>query len=297
MKLNIPEFQVGKDKAEKYILNLCKDLGCSISDRKDLTKIKEIDFGGRHYKINLPKEVDIVRKSGKADVLQRLFDSKDPFLNMFPGMSVATTAPGLKINITSSYGSHSVSVNAPGFIEAPEISFSDDISFYRKEAVVMFNQDDIPGFARAYRAYLLSCISLLDCVIHRYAFHIKALIPSTHDYANTKVLDSICSFDEKLEAWMTTFAAHKIDEYKKSKYWSKFIELKTKRNEIVHSVNPHIGYDIKDSVKYLNYVQDGVGGFLAELRKYAGQSENIGFIRQVKTQAEITIITNPRTSV
>ncbi|AEG02371.1 hypothetical protein [Methylomonas methanica] len=290
MKLSIAEIQVGKDKAEKYILNLCKELGLQINTRKELSKTIRFNSSDKIIEINFPKEIDYVRKNGRAFVLQIMADSNDHYLNMSHGISVSSNARCGKIKLESNYGSHSVVVGSHSLIQAPEISFSDDISFYRKQAVIKFNENDLPGFARAYRGYLQSCVSLLDCFVHRYTFHIKSMIPSMKEYENTEVLDSKCSLEERLDAWVYTFATHKMDEYKNSKYRSKFIELKTKRNEIVHAIQPHIAYDIKESVKYLNYVQDGVGGFMAELRKYSGFSENVGFIRHVKTQAEIKII-------
>lgn len=290
MKLSIPKFQVGKERSEKYVLRLCKDLKLPIRNKKDLTKILNINSSDKPTQIKLLDEVDFVRKNGKANILQHMFDANDRFLNTPVSMAILGPDCGLKIQMSSNYGNHATNISFPGSIEAPEVSFSDDISYYRRDAVNSFNSDDIHGFTRAYRAYLQCCVSLIDCFIHRYTFHVKELIPSTDEYENTAVLDSRKSIEERLEAWITTFATHRLDAYKNSKQRSKFLELKRQRNEIVHPVYPSIGYSVKNAVKYLNFVQDGVGGLMSELRKYTGYSENIGFIRQVKTQAEIKFV-------
>lgn len=289
MKLLMPKFQVGKERSEKYVLRLCKDLKLPIRHRKDLKKVLTIN-NSKRTKIKLRDEVSFVRQNGKANRLQQMFDANDRYLNTPVSMAMIGTDCGLKIQMNSNYGNHATNISFPGSMEAPEVSLSNDISHYRGEAVECFNSNDIHGFTRAYRAYLQCCVSLIDCFIYRYTFHVKELIPSTSEYQNTAILDSRKPIEERLEAWITTFATHKLDIFINSKQRSKFLELKKQRNEIIHPAQPCIGYSVKTVVKYLNYVQDGVGGLMAELRKYSGYSENIGFIRQIKTQAEIKIV-------
>ena len=115
------------------------------------------------------------------------------------------------------------------------------------------------------------------------------MIPSMDEYANTEALDSRRSIEEKIEAWVTTFAAHKSAEVRNSKHRSKFLELKSQRNSIVHPSEPTVAYQATKVVKYLNYSGEGVGGFLAELRRHAGAADDIGFISQVRTQPDIFV--------
>lgn len=288
MKLTIPEFHVGRAKAEKYIALLCKELNLPVPKGQEFAGIITINNGHKSTEIHLAKEVESVRRNGKADILQMIFDSSDTFLNTPLSIDV-TTSGGLKVKIESKYGSHSSVVNSPGFIEAPETSFSQDIVFYRKQAVQLFNRQDKPGFARAYRGYLQSCVSLVECFIHRYTFHVKNMIPSMQEFDNTATLDSRSSIDDRLDAWMNTFAIHKMKDFKNSKSRLKFLELKIQRNAIVHPSYPSVPYEVKDTIKFLDYCQDGVGGLLGDLRNYAGYSENIGFIKQIRSQGEVRI--------
>jgi hypothetical protein len=273
------EHRLRREKAEKYIFDLCKQLN--------------IQAGPNSF-VNVQHEIDFAIKHGRADVLQSIFDSSDRFLNSPMSIGMGGNVPGLKVEMASNYGNHKSSINNHGLIEAPEISFSKEITFYRKEAVIAFNNDDLSNFARCYRAFLQSSVSLVECFIHRYVCHIRALIASTKEYVNTETLDSRRSIEDRLDAWMQTFATHRMEEFKSSKSRSKFIELKMQRNSLVHPSQPTIPYEVRNVVKYLNFVQDGVGGLLSDLRRFSGYNENIGFIRQVKTEPEIRIIKNHR---
>jgi hypothetical protein len=189
--------------------------------------------------------------------------------------------------VASNYGSHTTALDGDGYIEAPEVSFSDELALYRREAVNCFNSGDLIGFCRNYRAFLQSSVSLVECVLHRYTFHARELIPSMAFYENTAVLDSRVGLEARLEAWMQTFAAHKMEDFKQSASRSKFIELKEQRNQIVHPSSPTIGYSVKSVVKYMNFSQSGVGGLLHDLRQYSGDSTLIGFIQHVRTLPDI----------
>jgi len=288
----MPEFNLGTEKAEKYVLQLCRELDIPIKKRRDLNNTIRITSKENSTKINLQKEIEYTKKNGKALTLQIMLDSKDRFLNT--PLSIGTTGDvgGLKLEMSSRYGEHISTAQCPGVIEAPEVSFAGDIAYFRRETVHTFNNNNLSGFSRSYRGYLQSSVSLIDCFLHRYTFHVKDMIPSTRKYINTEILDSRKPIEDRLEAWMMTFAYHKIDEYKNSKQRSKFIELKKQRNIIVHPSTPSIPYGVKEVVKYLNYAQEGIGGLLSELRKYTEHTENIGFIRQVTTQPAVIIRKN-----
>lgn len=284
------QYHLGKDKAEKYVLALCNKLNISVPSRGSLKKEITVRTGARYVKIDLALEVDTAMKNGRALTLQLLLDSTDRYLNT--PVSLGTISGGLKIGVkmTSIYGSHTSALEGDGYIEAPEVSFSDELTFYRKEAVSSFNSGDLAGFCRSYRGYLQSSVSLVECFLHRYTFHVKGLIPSMAFYENTAVLDSRVGLEARLDAWMQTFAAHRIEEFRQSAARSKFIELKSQRNQIVHPSSPTIGYSVKSMVKYMNFSQCGVGGLLQELRQYSGDSPHIGFIQHIRTLPEIRLM-------
>lgn len=285
MKLVAYEFHLGKEKAEKYVISLCKNLKLPINNPKQLLENILIDS----EVINLKDEVDNVARFGKAKVLQNLHDQNDRFLNSCLSLGYIKEG-GVKITMTSNYGNWSANLNSSGLIESPELSLAEDLCFYQRQIITEFNNKNLTEFTRAYRGLLLASVSIIDCFINRYLHHIKTMIPSTKDYQNTAILDSRDSIESRLEAWMMTFATHKLEDFKESKKRLKFFELKQQRNFIVHPSAPTITYKIEDVVKITNYIQDGIGGLMSELRVYAGQTEYIGFIQQIKTMPKIRII-------
>jgi hypothetical protein len=277
VKLTIPEYQTDIATAQRYVLSLWKELSFPELNKHQLNEEIKIPLkNGQEISIDMPKEIECARKNGKAHNLQFYFDQQDKILNTPFSLAMLTVGVELRGQIKISYDSHTSESPFPGLIEAPETSFSTDIAFYRKEAVRNLNEANLEAFARSYRAYLQSCISLVDCFVYRYFFHAK--------------IDSRASLDERLGIWISTFATDKQDEYKRSSKFSKFMELKKQRNNMVHPASPSVPYGVKEVVKFLNYAKDGIGGFLAELRRYAGEKEDIGFIRLVRTQQDIKII-------
>lgn len=285
LKLAMYKHHLGKDKSEKYVLSLCKKLGIPTTG-----KVVSIESGGHTQQIDLSKEISYVMENGCANVLQSMHDSRDHFLSPPMSLGISSDVPGLRINLSSNYCGHSSVVADAGHIEPPELSFSTEICLYRQDAVESMNRGDLPTFCRNYRAFLQSSVSLIECFLHRYTFHVKNLIPSMDEYHNTAILNSRGGLEERLDAWIQTFATHREEDFKRSASRSKFIELKTQRNSIVHPSLPTIGYSIKDVVKYLNYARDGIGGLLSDLRTYSGASPDIGFIRKIATLPEIRII-------
>ncbi len=287
MKLVLYEILLGKSKAQNYVLKLCKQLKYPYVEKKALDKASfDINVKGKIKRIFLKDEVENVMKTGRAKFLQDVFDQRDSFLK--PTIDISTTSSNL--NIKSETGSFQTEVSGPGLIEPPEKSLTKDISYYRILAVKEFNQGDISGFARAYRSYLFGCVSLVDCFLYRYYFHIQELPnPDIKKYDNILKLGSHAPVVDRIDAWLITFTGCGKEQICSLKEYSKFMELKKLRNEIVHPKNPAVSYQVTDVVRYLNYASDAVGGLLTRLRVLARQNENIGFIREMVFLPEIKI--------
>ncbi|EIX4889969.1 hypothetical protein MDT00_004176 [Vibrio vulnificus] len=290
MEAELHETRVGKDKAEKYILQVWRDLNLPKISKKHLYKeVKISQQQADPFTIDLKSEIEFVRKNGKAKVLQEMLDRNDRFLSSPISISIMGDEAGMKFDLGSKYAGYSESVKFPGGIESPEVSFADDITHYRKEAYKAIIANDFSGLTRAYRSYLQCAVSLIDCFLHKYTFHINGLVPNSTEYTNVATLNSQAPLEDRLDAWIATFAAHKHEEFKSSKYRSKFIELKGKRNGIVHPTHPMYSYSVKEMVKFLNYAPEAVGGLLAQLRSFAETTENIGFIQQMKSEPLIQL--------
>lgn len=69
MKLTIQEFHVVREKAEKYVTLPCKELNLPVPKGQEIGGIITINNGPKRTEIHLAKEVESVRKTGKADLL------------------------------------------------------------------------------------------------------------------------------------------------------------------------------------------------------------------------------------
>lgn len=281
MKLNRSDFFVGKDKATSHVIHLAKALNIEIPKYKNLSEDLILKNDTKSFRLNFSEEIDQVIKSGRSNMLQTWFDANDRFLKPALEMSMESSIPGLEITMASSIGSHTAQASSNGVIESPELALARDICFYHKQTCDLYNNGDMAGFSRSFRGFLHSCVALVDCFLFRYTFHIKEMEINTSDYLNTLTLDSKARIEDRLEAWMQTFATTDLAQFANWKERSQFMELKSKRNEFTHPTVPSVSFDPKEVAKYLNYGATGVGGMLAKMRKASGASEKIGFIYQV----------------
>jgi hypothetical protein len=261
LEADLHKIRVGKEKAEKYVLQIWRDLNLPKIQKKHLYReVKISQQQAQPFTIDLKNEIEFVRINGKAKALQQMLDFNDRFLSSPISIAIMGDETGMKFDLDSQYANYSESVKFPGGIESPEISFADDITHYRKEAYKAILANDFSGLTRSYRSYLQCAVSLVDCFLHKYTFHVNTFVPNSTEYTNIATLNSQAPLEDRLDAWVRTFAAHKQKEFKSSKYRSKFIELKGKRNGIVHPTYPMYSYSVKEMVKFLNYAPDAIGG-------------------------------------
>jgi hypothetical protein len=283
-----PDLYLGKDKATRHVIYLAKTLKIAVPKPKSFAEDIFITNDAKTFRINFKEEIDHTCKHGRANMLQSWFDAGDRFLQPAIEMSASGTAPGLRFHLTSTLGSHTAQVSNHGALESPELALTRDIAYFHKETCERYNIRDIEGFSRNFRGFLHSAVSLVDCFLFRYAFHIRDIIPDPSQYINTLTLDSRASVIERLEAWLMTFAPSELESFKEWKERSQFIELKNKRNEFTHPAVPTITFEPKEVAKYLNYGATGVGQLLGRLRRTGSITDKIGFIHQVSHLPTVT---------
>lgn len=289
MKLSRSEICVGKDRATKHVVYLAKALDISVPKHREFKRDILLKTEKKNFRINFSEEVEHTIKHGKANMLQAWFDAEDRFLQPAIEMASFGSVPGITFTMTSSLGSHTATVSNHGILESPEIALAKDICFFHRETCELYNSGDISGFSRSFRGFLHSCVSLVDCFLFRYAFHVRDLIGDTSQYLNTLTLDSRAGVLERMDAWMQTFAANEMMSFKDWKERSQFIELKNKRNEFTHPSVPTVVFEPVDVAKYLNYGSTGVGKLLGRMRKASSVTDKIGFIHQVSHLPKVTI--------
>ena len=289
MKLIRSKIYLGKEKATMHVIHLAKALKIIVPKPKKFGEDIILKTEKKDFRINFKEEIEHTQKYGKANMLQMWFDSKDRFLQPAIEMSVLGTVSGLNFELTSTVGSHTANLKTNGVLEAPELALARDICYFHIETCELYNSKDIAGFSRSFRGFLHSCVSLVDCFLFRYAFHIRDIIPDPTQYINTLTLDSRSGVMERLEAWILTFAVNEIESFKDWSERSQFIELKKKRNEFTHPAVPTVTFEPVDVVKYLNYGASGVGKLLGKMRRSSSVTDKIGFIHQVSHLPKVTV--------
>jgi hypothetical protein len=92
--------------------------------------------------------------------------------------------------------------------------------------------------------------------------------------------------EEKVRLWWAVCSDDDPAPFFRSAMWCHFQELRTKRNEILHAVEPISIYGLKDIQVFLNKVQTGVGELLLLLRQ-AHKKPTLGFIEQLRTAPKV----------
>ena len=287
--LNIYQYHLGKDKAERYVKHLAKKLGIPIPHGKDYNMDLLIDFGGSPLRLNFSKLVRETQEHGVPNQLQFIVDSEDRFLQPAIPIAIGAVPKGLKINIGSQMEDSSPLVQIPGFIESPETSLANDILYFRQMTCANSSIGNTEVCARYFRSYLFACISLVDCFLSRYTNVVMGLVGDMDKYENTSTLASMSGIEKRIEAWIKTFAYHEIDNYKRSTEWLYFQKIRVKRNSFVHPSTPSTTYSIREISTYLNYCNKGVGGLLWNFRSYTNENSDIGLIQKVKTAPEVRL--------
>lgn len=283
--LKIDNSHRSKSNAEKYVASILSDLGWPIPKRKDDFHEITIGSGKNTIKYCFEKEVEKAKENGIPGIIQQMNDMQDSYLCGSIPLGASCTGKGIGIKIKSEFRGQSYELNAPGTLEAPEISLANDILFYRKSAVG--NSDDLSNINRCYRGYLQSCISLIDCFLFKYLCTAKSLITDTETYQNLKTLDSKGRIEDRIEAWILTFATHHLSDYKSGHEWKEFKEIKKERNSLVHPVSEIIPYGLDRMVEIFNSVQNGIGGLLKAFRSYSENKRKIGFVERLFTAPKI----------
>ncbi len=120
LEADFREIRVGKEKAEKYVIQILKELNLPKINKKHL--YGEIAINQRlagAFIIDLKGEIDFVRKNGKANILQQMLDQNDRFLSSPISIAIMGDDTGVQIDLGAKYENHSENVKFPGGIESP----------------------------------------------------------------------------------------------------------------------------------------------------------------------------------
>lgn len=228
------------------------------------------------------------RKTGTVRSLRWPRDQKDPFLGGRHSIAVTENMnPGI------AWGGYKSELVGPASYQLIELEFTEDILHYREVACQRSALEQFSALGRAYRAYLFSCISLVEAFLNvDVAFRKFAGTLSEDD--SSKWIRS--SLEHRVETWAArNCSSGAMDSIKQTDAWRDFKELRVARNAVTHSADPFFGISVKVLHQNLNLVREGVGGLLRLLRKHQGL-EMLGFIERLESAPVISFVSALRRS-
>jgi hypothetical protein len=280
--LTIGQYHLFRKEAEEAVINALKQCGYHKPSKKSWGEIDLIITENEQpTQVKFYQLVQKARLSGIAlEGWQRQIDNNDKVFGGF--FSIAT--PNHQLEITNSYAGYSKNLKGPCRSSPVEQELADDILFYRQQACHYSNSTDFSLTCRYYRAYVLSCISLIDAFINRHILLLKFIGFCSEDFQK---LEGAFNLEDKIDLWMKIHATRDLSAIKKTKEWNHFKVLKEERNMLTHAVEPFYGHQISEVANYLNYVRTGIGGLLRLLRNMQRLS-SLGFIERLRTAPKIS---------
>lgn len=281
-----PQFLVQQEprlstkEAETIVDDILKKLGIKLNSaiKKKEYIIKnqgtEKEEKKKYYEL-----VNQVRQYGICGFIQTDLDRQDPVF----GGTFGTSTPNWQIKLTTEWAGYKKEINGPCRNIPSEIDLSEDIEFYKEETCIESSNHDFEMVSRNYRGYLFSSLALVDCYLNRHIilFDFNGMKSSEFDK-----LKNSRNTEERIELFIKICCDFEFTKLKQSNTWDDFKKLKNLRNEMVHSLNPFMGFEIKELATNLNLSVNGVGALLKKLQEGQGRN-SLGFIERVRTSPVI----------
>ncbi len=224
--------------------------------------------------------LDQARKTGVVERVQKYLDLKD---NIFGGTLEDLATPNHQLTLKTEYASLSKESQGPCRSSCVERELMEDILDYRRQVCEHSNEYDFKLCTRYYRAYLSACVSIVDAFINRHILLAKLDGFASPEFDQLQLQRNL---GEKVRLWWEVCSSHNSAPFFNSQAWCHFQEIRTKRNELLHAVDPILVYSVKDIQTYLNKVRAGIGELLLLLRK-AHDKPSVAFIERLRTAPSV----------
>jgi len=239
---------------------------------------------GKVLRLPFEKAVDQARRTGIVRDLHGDFDAGDYVFGGSHAAPVQTSGSGHSMKLRAEYAGYSKELTVPCRYAAIEGEMVEDILYHRTVACSHSDADDLVDTCRSFRAYLFSCVAIVDAFIQRYVL----MYAHTHSKpVDVEAFRSAVNLEARIALWLETFAHASLTDLNESHEWYEFKRLLKSRNELLHARHAFLGHNIRDIARELNYVRDGVGGLLLLLRYIEGE-RTLGFIERLRTAPRIT---------
>jgi hypothetical protein len=226
--------------------------------------------------------VEEARETGTVTSLRFTTDVQDPIFGGAYGLGVSE---GMTVN--SKHLGHEIEVAGPGHTYPIGRELVEDILHYRREICEHSRLAELRVVSRLYRAFTLSCTTLIEAYLNRQVWYFRAIGTVTEEQAAALPLN----FEERVAAWLALFTDRSFAALKAVKpCWGHLVELREQRNLFAHAPAPTAALSLKEVHRGLNSARTGIGGTLATLREWQGLRP-IGFIERLQHAPEVTFVT------
>lgn len=283
--LVIDEYHLAHTDAWEAVVALAKARGAKEpSGGWDQLTMSWTNRDGKVMKLGFERLVDHARRTGVVRELQGDIDAADYVFGSSFAVPVPTSGSGHSMKLKAEYAGYVQELTVPCRYAAIEGELVEDILYYRAAACSHSDADDLIDTCRFYRAYLFSCVSVIDAFINRYVL--------IYSHTRTKPVDVEAfrhapTLEAKIGLWLETFAHARLHDINESHEWYELRRLLRAKAELSHGRHAFLGHNIRDLARQLNYVRDAVGGLLLLLRYIEGE-KTLGFIERLRTAPRIT---------
>lgn len=233
--------------------------------------------------VRLRELIEEARQKGVVRRLQRYLDGKDSIFGTNMD-EIATSNWNLKLG--STYAGFSREIEGPCRCAKVELDLTMDILHYRSETCCFSDQHDFRLLSRAFRSYLSTCVSIIDAFINRHVLIAEHEGFTSPEFEELKVTTNT---EKRVRLWFAFCCGDDPSSFFASTEWCHFQELRKKRNDILHALDPFGMYSLREIHVFLNKVRTGVGGLLWQMRK-AHKKPTLGFIERLRTAPVIDLM-------
>jgi hypothetical protein len=277
--LTIGEYHLSRDKARELVLATLKRLGAKLPKVDWRRSVLDAKDGDRSLRLTFEEMEQDARRTGVVQQLQRILDRQDTIF----GGTFESGTPNHNMSVKAEYADWVKEVQGPCRIALIELDLTEDILFYRQQTREHSADYGFRAMTRFYRAYLGTCISLLDAFINRHillADHEGFTSPEFTELKESR------KTERRVELWLEVCTTRPMKKLACRSEWCHFQQLRQKRNELMHAVDPFSVYSVPEIAKHLNYARTGVGDLLKLLREWHDKPM-LAFIERLRTAPKV----------
>ncbi len=259
--------ELAKDRIRNFMRIYNLDLDAMLASGPDAT----VTLTDDHGKATVFTYRRLLRETARTGVIPEGDRLVWRLTNTEGTISAGTNADEFpEMVLSTASGRHTTTpLEAPGYISNDVMSsLLDDVLVYRRLAVrhSFFDGSLYESCFRAYRAYLVACISAVDAFLNEWSwFTLNDPSRSLKPEERATLSQRRSALHTKLTDWPPIITGSCI--LCSSVEWKDFEKIRVARNSVVHVNSPEFNFSLRKAAEVLNHCRKGVGGLLMLLER------------------------------